>query len=149
MPHTDGLASLFAMNPAQVLRLTAHGIYDLVRGALRLAPRYIPASGAPGSLALITAPEADKYLRLVPDGHADWTGVLPLSQPRLPRSGIPRRPRHQVGAGDRRARQTVQSRVELGRGRRRLGFGCPAWLATVGQMFSVQRVLLLGSRDGV
>ena len=43
------------MNPAQVLRLTAHGIYDLVRGALRLAPRYIPASGAPGSLALITA----------------------------------------------------------------------------------------------
>jgi hypothetical protein len=42
VPHTDGLASLFAMNPAQVLRLTAHGIYDLVRGALRLAPRYFP-----------------------------------------------------------------------------------------------------------
>ena len=29
------------------------------------------------------------------------------------------------------------------------GFWLPAWLATVATMFSVQRVLLLGSRDGV
>ncbi len=68
VPHTDGIALLFAMKPTQVLRLTAHGIYDLARGALRLSPHYIPASGAPGSLALMTAPEADEYLRLVPPG---------------------------------------------------------------------------------
>ncbi|WP_280438048.1 SDR family oxidoreductase [Nocardia carnea] len=69
VPHTDGIASLRAMSPVQSLRLSAHGLYDLTRSILRLSPHYIPASGEPDSLALMTAPEAAGYLRLVPDGH--------------------------------------------------------------------------------
>ncbi|MBF6451087.1 SDR family oxidoreductase [Nocardia aobensis] len=69
VPHTDGIASIRAMSPMQSLRLSVHGLYDLTRSVLRLSPHYISASGEPGSLALMTAPEAAGYLRLVPDGH--------------------------------------------------------------------------------
>ena len=33
------------------------------------SPHYLPASGAPGTLAVMTAPEAAGYLRLVPPGQ--------------------------------------------------------------------------------
>ena len=68
VPHADGFASLTAMSPALILRLSGHGVYDMVRGALRLAPHYVPASGEPGSLALMTAPEASRYPKLAPPG---------------------------------------------------------------------------------
>lgn len=68
VPHADGFASLTAMSPAQILRLSGHGVYDMVRGALRLAPHCVPASGEPGSLALMTAPEASRYPKLAPPG---------------------------------------------------------------------------------
>lgn len=69
VPHTDGVASMFAIPPVQSLRLTGHALYDLARSALGLSPHYIAASGEPGSPALMTAPEAAGYLRLVPQGH--------------------------------------------------------------------------------
>ena len=69
VPHLDGLASVLAMKPTQGLRLTAHGLVDVVGKLLGRPPHYIPASGAPGTLAVMTAPEAADYLRLVPHGQ--------------------------------------------------------------------------------
>lgn len=69
VPHLDGLASALAMKPTQGLRLTAHGLVDVVGKLLGRSPHYIPASGAPGALAVMTAPEAAGYLGLVPPGQ--------------------------------------------------------------------------------
>ena len=69
VPHLDGLASVLAMKPTQGLRLTAHGLVDVVGKLLGRPPHYIPASGAPGTLAVMTAPEAARYLGLVPPGQ--------------------------------------------------------------------------------
>jgi NAD(P)-dependent dehydrogenase (short-subunit alcohol dehydrogenase family) len=69
VPHLDGLASVLAMKPTQGLRLTAHGLVDVVGKLLGRSPHYIPASGAPGALAVMTAPEAAGYLGLVPPGQ--------------------------------------------------------------------------------
>lgn len=69
VPHTDGVASMFALPLVQSLRLTGHALYDVARSALGLSPHYVAASGEPGSSALMTAPEAAGYLRLVPEGH--------------------------------------------------------------------------------
>jgi pimeloyl-ACP methyl ester carboxylesterase len=69
VPHVDGLASVRALGPRQAMRLTAHGLVDAARGVLGLTPHYVPASGPPRSLALMTAAEASGYLALVPEGH--------------------------------------------------------------------------------
>ena len=69
VPHVDGLASTLALGPQQVARLTGHALLDVASALFRRTPHYIPASGAPGSLALMTAPEAADYLELVPPGH--------------------------------------------------------------------------------
>ena len=70
VPHVDGLASVRALGPGQATRLAAHGLVDAARGVLGLTPHYVPASGPPRSLALMTAPEASGYLALVPEGHS-------------------------------------------------------------------------------
>jgi NAD(P)-dependent dehydrogenase (short-subunit alcohol dehydrogenase family)/pimeloyl-ACP methyl ester carboxylesterase len=69
VPHTDGLASVLALGRAQSLKLTGHAIYDVARDLLGRSPHYVPASGKPGTTALMSAPEAADYLRLVPEGY--------------------------------------------------------------------------------
>ncbi len=69
VPHLDGLVSALAMKSTQGLRLTAHGLVDVVGKLFGRSPHYIPASGAPGALAVMTAPEAAGYLGLVPAGQ--------------------------------------------------------------------------------
>ena len=69
VPHLDGLASALASTPAQALRLTGHALVDAAGSIFGRSPHYLPASGAPGAPALMTAPEAAGYLRLVPPGH--------------------------------------------------------------------------------
>jgi uncharacterized protein len=69
VPDLDGPASALAMKPTRALRLTAHGLVDVVGKLLGRSPHYIPASGAPGALAVMTTPEAARYLRLVPTGQ--------------------------------------------------------------------------------
>jgi pimeloyl-ACP methyl ester carboxylesterase len=58
----DGLAAtteiLRYAGPGQLLRLSAHAIYDAVGQQLGRAPHMIPAIGPPGSLAPISAPGA-------------------------------------------------------------------------------------------
>lgn len=71
-PFTDGLASARAIAPWTSVRLTALAIVDQVRGVVGAAPLLVPTAGAPGTVALMTAPDAEAgYLNLVP---ADGAG---------------------------------------------------------------------------
>ncbi len=55
-----------------LVKSTALGIVDLVRGLLGLQPLYFPLVGHPGETAVMKTPECwDGYLSLVPAG-ADW-----------------------------------------------------------------------------
>ena len=69
IPHADGIASVLALGPKQALKMTGHGLYDAARAAMRLTPHYVSAAGEPGSAAVMTAPEARGYRRLVPEGQ--------------------------------------------------------------------------------
>ena len=69
IPHADGIASVLALGPKQALKLTGHGLYDAARAVMGLSPHYVAASGEPGSSAVMTAPEARGYRRLVPEGQ--------------------------------------------------------------------------------
>ena len=70
VPHVSGVSSVLEGGAKQALRLTGHGLLDLAGSLLGREPHYIPATGAPGEAALMTAPEATQYLELVPPGHA-------------------------------------------------------------------------------
>lgn len=68
-PYTDGLASSLAVRPLTSLRVTARALRDLVGSWFRRPPRTIPLAGEPGTVALMTAPDAvPGYLALVEDG---------------------------------------------------------------------------------
>lgn len=68
-PFTDGIASLRAINPVTVARLTAAALRDLVGSLAGRPPLMIATAGRPGELAAMTAPDAyPGYLSLVPDG---------------------------------------------------------------------------------
>src|SRR4051794_32067380 len=62
VPATDGLAALVEMGRSagigQLLRLTALGVRDAVRGALGREPLRVPVVGPPGSLAAMTTADA-------------------------------------------------------------------------------------------
>ena len=68
-PFTDGIASLLAINPVTVARLTAQAVRDVIGARAGKPPVLVPTAGKPGELALMTAPDAySGYLRLVPEG---------------------------------------------------------------------------------
>lgn len=68
-PFTDGLASLRAINPLTLARVTATALRDLVGGMAGRPPVMIATAGKPGEPAAMTAPDAYQgYLSLVPDG---------------------------------------------------------------------------------
>lgn len=60
----DGLAALLEIGRyagiGQLLKLTAHGLRDLANALLRRPPHLIPVVGPPGTLAAITAPDAEQ-----------------------------------------------------------------------------------------
>ncbi len=71
-PFTYGPATLRAIPTRTMLRAFPHMVRDALRGALGRKPHYMPLHGPPGSVAALTAPEADPgYRALVPAG-APW-----------------------------------------------------------------------------
>lgn len=73
-PYTDGLASSLALSPWTSVRVTVRALLDLVGSRLGRAPRMVPLVGEPGSVALMTAPDA------LPGVHAlqgDRLGAIP------------------------------------------------------------------------
>ncbi|MDP3890060.1 alpha/beta hydrolase [Nocardioides sp.] len=68
-PFTSGLASTLAAGPRSVLKLVPAALHDLVAARLGRPPRRVALVGAPGSAALMTAPDAEPgYRALVPEG---------------------------------------------------------------------------------
>lgn len=71
-PMLDGLAAVLEImryaGPGQLLRLTAHGLWDLLL-ALFGGVHYVAPVGPPGSLAIMTSADADEgYRKLAPPG---------------------------------------------------------------------------------
>jgi pimeloyl-ACP methyl ester carboxylesterase len=68
-PFADGLAALRVVPPRVALRATALGLADQAAALAGRAPRMMPAVGAPGSFAVMTAPDAQPgFDALVPQG---------------------------------------------------------------------------------
>jgi pimeloyl-ACP methyl ester carboxylesterase len=63
VPATDGLAALLEVGryagPVPLLRLTALGALDAVRGLIGREPLRVPIVGPPGTLAAMTSPDAE------------------------------------------------------------------------------------------
>ena len=70
VPHADAFASLLAGGVLKGMRLTFPALWDGLRGLIGLSPYRIRAVGNPGELAVMTAPEAMRYLDLVPQNLA-------------------------------------------------------------------------------
>jgi pimeloyl-ACP methyl ester carboxylesterase len=77
-PNAGGLAASRYVarhqTPLALLRLTGRGILDAVRGLAGLRPLLVPLAGAPGSVAVVTTPDApDGDQALNPGGrYPDW-----------------------------------------------------------------------------
>lgn len=70
VPYLHGPTSLRLNSLFKIMALGLHGIYDAVRGLLRLTPHYILSISEPDQLALMNAPgESEGYLNLVPEGQ--------------------------------------------------------------------------------
>ncbi len=68
-PFTSGASAIAAGGAAQAAKLTLAGLRDALHVALGRAPHYLPAVGPPGSVAVMTAPEAEPGFRgLDPEG---------------------------------------------------------------------------------
>lgn len=76
-PNADGLAAsrnaARYQKPLAMLRFTGIGILDAVGVLVRRPARLVPLSGEPGSLALLTTPDAlDSDLAFPRDRYPDW-----------------------------------------------------------------------------
>jgi fermentation-respiration switch protein FrsA (DUF1100 family) len=71
-PFTSGLNAIAAGGARQAARLTLAGLRDLAAMLLRRPPHYLAAVGPPGSLAAMTAPEAEPGFRALDQGHSTW-----------------------------------------------------------------------------
>jgi fermentation-respiration switch protein FrsA (DUF1100 family) len=71
-PFVDGLATLRAAGVANALRLTQAGLRDVLAQRLGRRPHMLAVVGPPGSVAVMTSPDAEPgYLAIVPPG-ASW-----------------------------------------------------------------------------
>jgi len=70
-PFADGLSTMRVADPKNIARATAVAIADQAGAVVGRAPRTIPAVGAPGTFAAMTAPEAEPgFTAIVPPGSA-------------------------------------------------------------------------------
>ena len=69
VPFADGLRNLPSLGPRVALRLTAAGLRDQLGAALGQPPRMLASVGPPGSLAVMTSPDAEPgFLGITPPG---------------------------------------------------------------------------------
>ncbi|HEY2725518.1 MAG TPA: alpha/beta hydrolase, partial [Pseudonocardiaceae bacterium] len=94
VPYADGLAAALQVPPRIQLRLGVAGLQDAVGSMLRgRPPRYVPAVGKPGEVAVMTAPEAEPGMRSMIAAGSRWRNevtartvlTLPMYRP-APRS---------------------------------------------------------------
>lgn len=70
-PFMDGVPTLLAVPPKNALRLTVAGLRDVAAAVRGRPPHYVPATGRPGELAVMTSPDADPGFRAIADDA--WT----------------------------------------------------------------------------
>ena len=71
-PFSDGLPTLRAADPANVVKGTLLGLADRVLSWIRLGPLYLPAVGYPGDFAVMTAPEAKPGFDMLVHPGSNW-----------------------------------------------------------------------------
>ena len=71
-PFADGLVNLPALGVSHSLKLSAAGIRDQVGALLGRPPHMIGAVGAPGSLAVMTSPDAEPGFRRMTPQSSTW-----------------------------------------------------------------------------
>jgi len=75
-PMADGLASSLSVvrtgGLLHALRMTGHGLYDLLRGAVGLSPHLVPIVGPPGGVGAMTTPDSEPgYRAISPPGFVN------------------------------------------------------------------------------
>jgi fermentation-respiration switch protein FrsA (DUF1100 family) len=72
-PFTTGISAIAAAGAGQAAKLTMAGLRDGLHAVLGRPPYYVPAVGPPGSVAVMTAPDAEPGFRaLDPPEGSTW-----------------------------------------------------------------------------
>ncbi len=70
IPFISGSSSIRMKRIPDILKSTAYGTYDLLRGFLRLSPHYSPVIARPGQFAAMNSEESyDGFMSIVGDDH--------------------------------------------------------------------------------
>ncbi len=71
-PFTDGLASLPRLGTRNIALSTVAGLRDRVRALAGRSPHYIPAVGPPGTLAVMSTPDAQPGFAGITSPNSPW-----------------------------------------------------------------------------
>jgi pimeloyl-ACP methyl ester carboxylesterase len=71
-PHTDSIPTLMFVPPRNIVRLMVEGLRDQLGAWLGRSPRLVPAVGAPGAFAAMTAPEAEPGFAALVGPNSKW-----------------------------------------------------------------------------
>lgn len=77
VPFADGLRNLPSLGPVVALRMIAAGLRDQVGSMLGRPPRMLPAVGAPGTLAVMTSPDAVPGFAAIDPPGSTWRNETP------------------------------------------------------------------------
>ncbi|HUJ34831.1 MAG TPA: CocE/NonD family hydrolase, partial [Solirubrobacteraceae bacterium] len=72
VPFTDGLRNLPSLGVALALRLTAAGLRDQIGAVLGRSPRMVASVGPPGSVAVMTTPDAEPGFHAIDPPGSTW-----------------------------------------------------------------------------
>jgi dienelactone hydrolase len=72
VPFADGLRNLPRLGPLLALRLTVEGLRDQVGAAVGRPPHMVASVGPPGSLAVMTSPDAEPGFRAIDPAGSTW-----------------------------------------------------------------------------
>ena len=77
VPFVDGLFTVARMGPAQALRLTLEGLQDQIGALAGQPPHMIASVGPPGSVAVMTSPDAEPGFHAIVPAGAPWRNEAP------------------------------------------------------------------------
>jgi dienelactone hydrolase len=72
VPFADGLRNLPSLGVALALRLVAAGLRDQIGAVLGRPPHMVPSVGPPGSVAVMTTPDAEPGFRAIDPPGSTW-----------------------------------------------------------------------------
>ena len=72
VPFADGLRNLPSLGVALALRLVAAGLRDQIGDVLGRPPHMVPSVGPPGSVAVMTTPDAEPGFRAIDPPGSTW-----------------------------------------------------------------------------